>query len=183
MEPDDRSPELSAGPRASLRRVLLAALLLLAACDVAPRPVPTTAGVSETVGADGTPVLDSRGVGRVRLGMTLAELEATGEVGGDVTTAEFSCPIRELKITKGWVGLQDGVAVEIRAEGGVRTPEGLRVGDSRARMHEVYPDVRQYPHGFTREVDPATRYKFFFENAGDTLTGIGLVRTDRGCLT
>lgn len=168
-----------------MKRVLLAALLLLTACDVTPRPVAgsPTVTVGGTAEVDGTPVLDSRGVGRVRLGMTLAELEATGEIGGDVTTAEFSCPIHELKTTKGWVGLQDGVAVEIRAEGGVRTPEGLHVGDTRARMHEVYPDVRQYPHGFTRELDQGTRYKFFFENAGDTLTGIGLVQADRGCLT
>lgn len=164
-----------------MRRVVIASLLLLAGCDVTgSRTVPSPTVVpAEANGA----VIDSRGVGQVRLGMTSAQLEATGEIGGDVTTPEFSCVIRELKAADGWVGLQDGVAVEIRVDAGARTPEGLRIGDSRARMHEVYPGVEQYPHGFVRPLDAETGYKFFFEDAGDTLTGIGLVRADRGCLT
>ncbi|PSL55446.1 hypothetical protein B0I31_105409 [Saccharothrix carnea] len=167
-----------------MKPVVLAVLLLLTACESpAPRAVPPAADVSATSGVDGTAVLDARGIGAVRLGMTAAELEATGEIGGDITTAEFSCTIRELKAARGWVGIQDGVAVEIRVDGGAGTPEGLRIGDSRARMHEVYPGVEQYPHGFVRPLDAETGYKFFFENAGDTLTGIGLVRADRGCLT
>ncbi|MFI9008738.1 hypothetical protein ACIGNX_16070 [Actinosynnema sp. NPDC053489] len=157
------------------------AALLLTACDPAPPPGATT--TARTAEADGAPVLDEHGIGRVRLGLTRAELELTGEVGADVTTAEFSCSVRELTTAKGWVGVQDGVAVEIRVEGGARTPEGLRVGDSRDRMREVYPDVRQYPHGFVRELPAGTVLKFFFENAGDTLTSIGLVQADRGCLT
>jgi hypothetical protein len=165
------------------RLVVAAALLLLTACDPVPRQAAAPTPVSGTAEVDGTPVLDSGGFGAVRLGMALDQLEATGEVGGDVTTPEFSCQIRELKAAKGWVGLQDGVAVEIRVDAGARTPEGLRVGDSRARMHEVYPGVEQYPHGFVRQLDDGTLYKFFFENAGDTLTGISLVRADRGCLT
>jgi hypothetical protein len=165
-----------------MKRLMLAALLLLAGCDAsAPNAVPPSA-VAPAEATDPV-VLDSRGVGAVRLGMAVAELEATGEIGGDVTTPEFSCVIRELEVVRGWVGLQDGVAVEIRVDGAARTPEGLRVGDSRARMHEVYPDVEQYPHGFIRPLDDATGYKFFFENAGDTLTAMGLVRADRGCLT
>ncbi|MFE9744158.1 hypothetical protein ACFYOT_04575 [Saccharothrix saharensis] len=167
-----------------MKLVVLAAVLLLTACDAtAPEAGAPTADVGATSEAGGTAVLDSRGVGAVRLGMTSAELEATGEIGGDVTTPEFACVIRELTAADGWVGLQDGVAVEIRVDGAARTPEGLRIGDSRARMHEVYPGVEQYPHGFIRPLDAETGYKFFFENAGDTLTGIGLVRADRGCLT
>lgn len=164
-----------------MRRVVIASLLLLAGCDATgSRTVPSSTVVP--TGANGA-VIDSRGVGQVRLGMTLAQLEATGEIGADVTTPEFSCLIRELEAADGWVGVQDGVAVEIRVEEGARTPEGLRIGDSRARMHEVYPGVEQYPHGFVRPLDAETGYKFFFEDAGDTLTGIGLVRADRGCLT
>lgn len=164
--------------------VVAAAILLLTACESsAPQVVPPVTNVSATSEAGGTAVLDPRGVGAVRLGMTVAELEATGEVGGDVTTPEFSCSIRELTAAAGWVGVQDGVAVEIRVDADARTPEGLRIGDSRARMREVYPDVRQYPHGFIRPLDAETGYKFFFEDAGDTLTGMSLVRADRGCLT
>ncbi|TQM81854.1 hypothetical protein FHX81_4238 [Saccharothrix saharensis] len=167
-----------------MKLVVLAAVLLLTACDAsAPESGAPTADVGVTSEAGGTAVLGPRGVGAVRLGMTSAELEATGEIGADVTTPEFACVIRELTAADGWVGLQDGVAVEIRVDGAARTPEGLRIGDSRARMHEVYPGVEQYPHGFIRPLDAETGYKFFFENAGDTLTGIGLVRADRGCLT
>jgi hypothetical protein len=163
------------------RLVVLAALLVLTACDA---PAPQAAPSASNVGAaGGAAVLDARGVGAVRLGLTSAELEATGEIGADVTTPEFSCSIRELTAASGWVGLQDGVAVEIRVDADARTPEGLRIGDSRARMREVYPDVEQYPHAFIRPLDAETGYKFVFENAGDTLTAIGLVRADRGCLT
>jgi hypothetical protein len=166
------------------RLVVPAVLLLLAACESsAPQAVPPGSDVSATSEPGGTAVLDARGIGAVRLGMTAAQLEATGEIGDDVTTPEFSCTIRELKAAEGWVGLQEGVAVEIRVDERARTPEGLRIGDSRARMHEVYPGVEQYPHGFIRPLDAGTGYKFFFENAGDRLTAIGLVRADRGCLT
>ncbi|ONI82062.1 hypothetical protein ALI22I_38535 [Saccharothrix sp. ALI-22-I] len=167
-----------------MKRVVIAALFLLTACDPTPRPTaPTTITVSETVEVDDTPVLDSRGVGAVRLGMTLEQLRATGEIGEEAGGPEFSCPVYALKVVRGWIGVEGGVAVEIRVEASVRTPENLRIGDSRARMHEVYPDVEQYPHGFIRALDGETQYKFFFENAGDTLTGMGLTRVDRACLT
>ncbi|WP_158850598.1 hypothetical protein [Saccharothrix deserti] len=168
-----------------MKRVVIAALLLLTACDPAPRPAtpPTTITVSETVEVDNSPVIDSRGIGAVRLDMALPELQATGEVGDRVDGLEFSCPVYELKAVRGWIGIEDGVAVEIRVESNARTPENLRIGDSRARMHEVYPDVSQNPHGFIQELDADTRYKFIFQNAGDTLTGISLTKVDRGCLT
>lgn len=168
-----------------MKRVVIAALFLLTACDPAPRPKspPTTITVSETVEVDKTAVLDSGGIGAVRLDMTLEQLQATGEVGGDAGGPEFSCPVYALKAVKGWVGVQDGVAVEIRVESSVRTPENLRIGDSRARMHEVYPDVKPNPHTFIQDLGGGTQYKFIFESAGDTLTGISLTKVDAGCLT
>ncbi|NUT50493.1 MAG: hypothetical protein HOV94_24770 [Saccharothrix sp.] len=169
-----------------MKRVAIAALLVAfaTACDAAPRSLgpPTTVTVSETVQVDGAPVLEPDGIGGVRLGLTVARLEATGEVGADVTTPEFSCPIRELETVRGWVGIEDGVAVDIRVETAARTPEGLRIGDSRARMREVYPDVEQTPHGFVRLSAPGIRERFFFRDAGETLTGIGLTAEGHGCL-
>lgn len=158
--------------------------LLLTACDPAPPPAlpPVTVTVSQTVVVDDTPVLDASGIGRVRLGMTWAELQATGEVGGPAGGPEFSCVVHALKTARGWVGVEGGVAVDLRVEAGARTTEGLRIGDSRARMHELYPGVEQDPHGFDQSLDAGARYRFFFVNAGDTLTGIGLSRPDRSCL-
>lgn len=162
---------------------MVAAALLLTACDASPEAVePTAVTVGRTSGADAAPVLEPGGLGGVRLDMTVAQLEATGEVGGDVTTPEFACPVHELKAVRGWVGVDGGVAVDIRVESGARTPEGLRIGDSRDRMREVYPDVEQTPHGFVRMADERTRYWFYFRDAGETLTGIGLTREGHGCL-
>ena len=167
-----------------MKLVALAALLLLTACESSAPEAgsPTTANVGVTSGAGGTAVLDSRGIGAVRLGMSLEQLKATGEIGDVVTGAEFSCPVHELETVEGWVGLRDGVAVDLRVESGARTPEGLRIGDSRARMHEVYPDVERTPHGFVRAAEPGAWLRFFFRDAGDTLTGIGLTREGHGCL-
>ncbi len=158
--------------------------LVLTACDPAPPPAlpPVTITVSQTVEVDDTPVLDARGIGRVRLGMTSAELQATGEVGGPVGGPEFSCVVYALKAVRGWVGVEGGVAVDLRVESSARTTEGLRIGDSRARMHELYPRVEQFPHGFDQSLDAGERYRFFFMDAGNTLTGIGLSPPDRSCL-
>ncbi|GAA1330734.1 hypothetical protein [Saccharothrix algeriensis] len=139
-----------------------------------PRPTPTT--VVETVVVDDVPVLGPEGVGRVRLGMTLAELEATGEVGGAVELPTASCPVRSLERVRGWVGVDGGVAAEIRVEAGARTPAGLRIGDSRDRMRRLHPGVEWNQHGFTAAVGGDVRYKFHFMNAGDTLTSMGISR-------
>jgi hypothetical protein len=163
-----------------MKRVVGAALALLSltACDPVPRPAapPTTITVNETVEVDNSPVLDARGIGEVRLGMTLAQLQATGEIGDKIDKLEFSCPVYTLKAVRGWVGLQDDAVVEIRVESNARTPEDLRIGDSRARMHEVYPDVAQNPHNFIHELGGGVQYKFIFEKAGDTLTAIDLAK-------
>ncbi|WP_447005067.1 hypothetical protein ACRAKI_00470 [Saccharothrix isguenensis] len=160
-------------------------LLLLTSCDVAEPPTlpPVTITVSETVEVDDTPVLDAGGIGKVRLGMTPAELQATGEIGGEANEPEFSCVAHTLNAVRGWVGIMDGVAVELRIEAGVRTPDGLRIGDSRARMHRLYPEAEQDPHGFNQPLDASARYRFYFMNAGDTVTGIELSRPDRRCLS
>ncbi|WP_367133695.1 hypothetical protein [Saccharothrix sp. HUAS TT1] len=164
-----------------MRLLVVAGVLLLAACESATPPAaPSSTAPATAAGEAG--VLDSGGIGAVRLGMTVERLRATGEVGDDVTTLEFSCPVHELVAVRGWVGVQDGVAVDIRVESAARTPEGLRIGDSRDRMREVYPDVEQTPHSFVRVLDAATRYQFFFRDAGDTLTGMGLTKEGHGCL-
>jgi hypothetical protein len=169
-----------------VKRVVIAVALVLAAgagCEQAGQTVSSTpVTVVRTVVVDQSPVLEAGGIGAVRLGMTLEQLQATGEIGREVTTPEFSCPVYELKAVRGWVGIENGVAVDLRVESSARTPEDLRIGASRARMHEVYPDLEQNPHGFVRVVAPATRLRFFFRDAGDTLTGMGLTGDVPGCL-
>jgi hypothetical protein len=53
----------------------------------------------------------------------------------------------------------------VRIEVGVRTRDGLRIGDSRARMHQFYPEAEQDPHGFNQPLDASARYRFYFMNA------------------
>lgn len=158
---------------------------LLAGCASAEvvenRPRGAASTVVQTVVVDDVPVLRPEGFGAVRLGMTTAELQRTGEVGEVADMPEASCVMHELKRAKGWVGVDAGVAVEIWLEGGARTADGLRFGDSRERMRAVYPQVVMDQHGFTLAAGSDVRYFFYFVSAGDTLTGMGINRPTTGC--
>lgn len=162
--------------------VLVVAAVLVAGCTAA-QPAPsttTTAAPARTVVVDDVPVLTPNGLGKVRLGMTLEELRATGEVGEQLDDwPQANCPVYGLARAVGWVGIDNGVATDLRLEGGARTAEGLRFGDSRKRMKELYPAVEQTSHNFTLLVGGERRYYFAFDNAGDTLTVMGL--RDSGC--
>ncbi|XVV03951.1 hypothetical protein ACQPW3_00525 [Actinosynnema sp. CA-248983] len=161
--------------------VLVVGSVLLAGCTTAqPSSSSTTAAPARTVVADDVPVLNPGGLGKVRLGMTLEELQATGEVGAQLDNwPQANCPVYELKRASGWVGVDGGVAVDLRLEGGARTPEGLRFGDSQKRLKELYPAAELTPHGYSLPVADARFYYFGFSNAGDTLSVMGV--RDIGC--
>ncbi|CAL9659287.1 hypothetical protein AB0A74_05580 [Saccharothrix sp. NPDC042600] len=156
--------------------VLVVGTLLLAGCTTAqPSPSSTTAVPARTVVVDDVPVLNPGGLGKVRLGMTLEELRATGEVGEQLDDwPQANCPVYELKRASGWVGIDGGVAVDLRLEGGARTPEGLRFGESRQRLEQLYPTAELTPHGYVLPVAESRFYYFGFTNAGDTVNVMGL---------
>ncbi|MEJ2852566.1 MULTISPECIES: hypothetical protein [unclassified Saccharothrix] len=154
---------------------------LVAGCTAAqPTPTTTTPAPARTVVVDDVPVLTPTGLGKVRLGMTLEELKATGEVGEQLDDwPQANCPVYGLKRAAGWVGVEDGVAVDLRLDGGARTPEGLRFGESQERVKQLYPTAELTGHGYVLAVAESRWYYFGFANAGDTLTVMGL--RDRGC--
>ncbi|NUT91120.1 MAG: hypothetical protein HOY78_03740 [Saccharothrix sp.] len=161
--------------------LLVVGSVLVAGCTVAqPAPSTTTAAPARTVVVDDVPVLTPSGLGGVRLGMTLDELKATGEIGDQLDDwPQANCPVYGLKRAAGWVGIEDGVAVDLRLEGGARTPEGLRFGETQKRLKQLYPTVELTGHGYVLPVAASRWYYFAFANAGDTLTVMGL--RDRGC--
>ncbi|MFI9810770.1 hypothetical protein [Saccharothrix variisporea] len=161
--------------------VLAIGAVVVAGCTSAqPAPSTTTAAPARTVVVDDVPVLTPNGLGKVQLGMTLEELRATGEVGEQLDDwPQANCPVYGLKRAAGWVGINDGVAVDLRLEGGARTPEGLRFGESQQRVRELYPTATLNPHGYVLPLAESRWYYFGFANAGDTLTVMG-VRTG-GC--
>ncbi|MEV0677086.1 hypothetical protein AB0I60_11240 [Actinosynnema sp. NPDC050436] len=168
--------------------LIVPAVLLAAGCSASAGGGPDGIGQAtgstastRTVVVGDVPVLRPDGFAPVRLGARLDELRAAGEVGDLVEDPTVNCPVHRLVNARGWVAVEGGVVVRMRVEARVRTPEGLRLGDSRARLRELYPDAVQDPHRFTLEVTGNTRYEFYFLGGGDTLTAIGTGRPDTGC--
>lgn len=109
--------------------------------------------VQTTTMAPGTLVLTGTSIGDIALGMTLAQAEATGLVGGPWTPgcelggpgaqgAELRAPAR------GSLQAQDGRITGVYAFGGVVTsPGGIEVGDDLATVEAAFVD------GYTVTVD------------------------------
>lgn len=112
------------------------------------------AGAAKLESLGGNPVIGPQGIGKLRLGMTEEEANATGQVS----------------ITPGWAGkststcsivsLGDGTSVHFSRDHGLavitvaqaaRTPEGIGMGASVAQVAAAYPGVRNPELGSPEE--------------------------------
>ncbi|HEX8243794.1 MAG TPA: hypothetical protein VF541_09870 [Longimicrobium sp.] len=145
------------------------------ATDPAPTAAPAdTAGVW---------VLDEHGVGPVRVGMRVAQADTATPGGLDRTTnLEPECDVLQPK--HGLSGLSFMVAdarvvrVEARDSARVATRAGARLGDSEARIRQLYPAARVEPHKYDDRghyiiVIPGapadTLYRIVFETDGSVV--------------
>ncbi|WP_127501681.1 hypothetical protein [Actinoplanes solisilvae] len=99
-------------------------------------------------------VIGPRGLGAVRLGMSMSAASATGLIGKWVnpatgaTTPEgggcsMTAPLKEAPSDDATVyGGKDRGIIVISAYGRIRTPEGIRIGSSKAALLEAYPTWR-----------------------------------------
>jgi hypothetical protein len=93
--------------------------------------------------ADPTPLLDHGGLGAIRLGMTQAELEATGLVVRDDAPGEgATCALYHFKSLEGGVYVERETGrgvVSIIVDDDVRTPEGIRTGSTLKEAQAAFP--------------------------------------------
>jgi hypothetical protein len=170
--------------------MLLAGFCLLAgACGRSePHPEGGEAKASDTASSDSGAqtaalTVDARGMGSVRIGMTLRELGAAmGETLQPRHDINETCGyVRPKALPKGLsvMIVEDSVArVEI-VEPGILTSEGAGVGDSEARVLALYGGRAQVqPHKYTGptghyvivETPGDTLYRIVFETDGQKVT-------------
>jgi hypothetical protein len=158
------------------RLLLLAFVLSSTACErrteratdtVAAAPAPKESTSPDSVASW---TVDERGIGPVRAGMTLAELsKAAGETLRPAYDINETCDYVSPKFLPKGVSvmiLEDSVGRVDVTEKGVRTKEGVGIGDAESRVLSVYgPRAQVQPHKYT---GPTGHY-VIIEQPGDTL--------------
>ena len=119
------------------------------------------------------------GAGPVAFGMRSEDLQGIINTLGRVGECVYASPLDRKDLL---IMLVDGVVVRVDVIGAsVATEAGAKVGDSEARIRELYPGARREPHKYTDghylvvETTPRTRYVFETDGARVTRYRIGLV--------
>ncbi len=128
-------------------------------------------------------VLAPDGLGDLRLGMSLAEVEAAGAtVEQGESCSGFTAPgyrPREDAVD-GFVSERDGL-VAVFARPGVRTPEGIGLGSTAPQVAAAYPDARRADNGLTYvRVAPGVSYSLGI--ADSTVVALALVVDEQDCI-
>ncbi|WP_285610750.1 hypothetical protein [Actinokineospora globicatena] len=139
------------------------------ASDAAGTTKPTSAGklTTSVSKAPTVPELRPAGFGKVRIGMSVAEAEATGElVAVDLGSAECRAYTFKAYPDRDSLGVGispvDGV-VAIFPPKGARTPEGIGIGSTEAEMLAAYPAATTNLHGYRIvKLDGGKVYSFGF---------------------
>ena len=162
--------------------LLILAVLASAACgsDDDTPTVATTASTTATTAAVSTTsepvittaapkpgiVIDEQGICKLRLGMTVAQASATGQIGptepGCEPAGELSAELQFGGVT-GSVTFRDGVIQRYAVRSGAKTATGVGPGSTVAQIQQAYAN------GYEVEVDHGTEEQF----------GITLVRVRR----
>ncbi|RZU49064.1 hypothetical protein EV385_0799 [Krasilnikovia cinnamomea] len=114
----------------------------------APSTTPPAAGPKPST-SPAALVLGPQGLGALKLGMTLEQARATGMiVGYKVEDFTGHCGISKLRGTNATVFFTPGLGLSsIDMYGGIRTPEGIRLGSSIDGVRKAYPDWEEIVGG------------------------------------
>jgi len=171
---------MTATPLRFTRLAVLAGIACLAACE--PRPAADADSTPSTAAEPAPWVVDAQGIGRVRTGITVAQL---GEALGTEVKAVYDYNPSCTHVTP--PGLPPGVALMILADtvarvevdsAGVLTTEGAGVGDTESSVILLYQgrvDVEPHkytgPEGHYLVVTPPndTLHKIIFETDGERI--------------
>ena len=125
--------------------LLLTAALLASACkrDQPEQSSPTTT------------VVTFDGIGRARIGATLAQLRDAGPVPdtpAGQATGQTACRFVKLDWlpsgTRVMLASDTVARIDVDSTSTVKTIDGATVGDSEARLHQLYPRVETQPHKY-----------------------------------
>jgi D-serine deaminase-like pyridoxal phosphate-dependent protein len=172
----------------SAARFSIAFVFAATACAVKTEKAADTLAVASSTSTS-TPdmTVTENGIGPIHAGMTVAQANAA--IGGGFAAPKggtSGCTYAVLtKAPRGlWVMLQDGrvARVEVRS-GSIATSTGARIGDSEARIKQLYPGVATTPHKYVAGghyltvtgSDPANR--IVFETDGSKVTTFRSGRT------
>ena len=184
--------------RRTVVRLTVAAAIAVAAIAVAPSLLPdrgpstTPAGPSTSppTGPPSSPdLIESDGYGQLKLGMTLAQAIATGELG-DTIRDQVTCveaTLLDFPDAQVWIDKERGVAV-IDIVPGMETTEGIGPDSTVAEVRAAYPDFQQtYTDLMTVPLggDPAAQLKIEHPRnatADAKIDGLSLSTVDQACL-
>jgi hypothetical protein len=119
------------------------------------------------------------GVGPIAFGMRADDLQGIVDALGRVGECVYASPLE--RVAAGFsrrdllVMLVDGVVARVDVIGtSIATEAGAKVGDSEARIRELYPEARLEPHKYTDGhylvVDSTPRTRYVFETDGARVT-------------
>ncbi|MBB3094020.1 hypothetical protein FHR83_001669 [Actinoplanes campanulatus] len=115
--------------------------------SVTPSPSPSVSSASPKPSQTSAAplVLGPRGLGKLRLGMTVEEAQATGMITGyRVEEYLHNCGYAKIEAGNGTGSVQftpNGLGLSnIHAYGGISTPEGIRLGSTYTAVKKAYPD-------------------------------------------
>lgn len=132
------------------------------------------------------PTLGPYGYGAVKLGMTVAQAKATGEVvkktpGGDGCSG---WDLKKSPTSKDSVGIyispKVGVAAIFAAKG-MTTPEGIKIGSTTEQLKAAYRHIKQDTHGYYVITAPGNKkahYSFGITHGKVAEYGIALNNQD-----
>ena len=161
-----------------------------------PTPPPAAPSATPTPPAGDQDVLGPDGYRGLRLGMTLEQAKATGDLklvdaprgglaagcAGFRFTGQPAAPgqgVVEAGVD-GYYSAAHGLAA-IFARPGMSTPEGIRLGSTWAQVHRAYPDGRfNGDHYWIVSTGPGTAYEFGIDST-HTVHEMDVMRTDQDC--
>lgn len=141
-----------------------------------------TAAVAQT-----KPTLDSHGYGAVKLGMTVKQATATGDVvkkmpgGGGCSgwdLKRFPTPKDSVGI---YISPRVGLAA-IFAGKGMKTPEGIKIGSTAKQLKAAYPHIKKDFHGYYVITVPGNKKAYYsFGVTHGKVTEYGLALNKQDC--
>jgi len=127
----------------------------------------TSGGATPATASPGTTVATFDGIGRARVGATVAQLRDAGSVP-DAPAADAACRIVRLDWmpagTRAMFAHDTLVRIEVDSTATIHTVEGAAVGDAESRIHELYPRVETQPDKYV-----ATNHNLIVVSPNDTL--------------
>jgi len=126
-----------------------------------------TTGATTATASPSTTVATFDGVGRARIGATVAQLREAGSVP-DAAPGAAACRIVRLDWmppgTRAMFAHDTLVRIEVDSTATTRTVEGAAIGDAESRIHELYPRVETQPEKYV-----ATNHNLIVASPNDTL--------------